>query len=103
MTSEINGLPPLHRQIAGTGNEPADNPAAEKKSSESASGHDQLSLTDTARQLQALQDQVKDMPTVDSQRVDAIKAAIADGSYQVDANRIAEKMISMERSLDILA
>ncbi|MDJ0877677.1 MAG: flagellar biosynthesis anti-sigma factor FlgM [Halieaceae bacterium] len=61
-----------------------------------AGGADSVELTDKARQLQQLEEKLAEFPAVDSQRVDAIRKAIADGSYKIDAELIAERMLSQE-------
>jgi len=60
---------------------------------------DKVSLTDTATQLQSLQQTVADAPVVNNDRVEALRAAIADGSYQVDATELAQNMINFESQL----
>ena len=62
-------------------------------------GSDRVSLTDTARQLQALENRVAGEPVVDNQRVQAVRQSINDGSFQVDAERVAEKLIGIEQAL----
>jgi flagellar biosynthesis anti-sigma factor FlgM len=36
---------------------------------------------------------------VDSQRVEAVRSAVENGTFSVDAVRIAEKLISLEQAL----
>jgi len=60
---------------------------------------DRVKLTDTAEKLRALEEQVAHQPVVDSQRVASVKKAIADGTFQVNVNRTAEKMIALENML----
>lgn len=98
--SEINNIkPPLQpgvnppRNVAERGNRAAEEtPVTAAPNTE----QDKVSLTDTATQLQALQQTVADLPEVDKARVDAIKAAIEDGSYQIDSKELARKMIDFE-------
>ena len=59
----------------------------------------EVSLTDTAAKLQRLEAQIANQPVVDTQRVESVKKAIADGSFKVDANRIADKMADFESLL----
>jgi negative regulator of flagellin synthesis FlgM len=57
---------------------------------------DTVELSDTARALKAADAQIANTPDVDSDKVARIKAAIDDGSYSIDAERVAEKMINFE-------
>ena len=59
-----------------------------------------VSLTDTATQIQSLQKAISDSSEVDQPRVDALRAAIADGSYQVDATELAQNIINFEQDLN---
>ena len=60
-------------------------------------GPDSVELTDKARQLLRLEEKLAEFPAVDSQRVQAIRQAIADGSYRIDADLIAERMLAAEQ------
>jgi len=74
-------------------------PEAQKSGGNAVSNAtDSVSLTDTAARLQKVEASLADLPEVDNDRVATIQRAIADGSYQVDANRIADKMLSFEAS-----
>ncbi len=57
---------------------------------------DTVTLTSAASQLRSLEQQLTSLPIVDIQRVDAIKRDIANGAYEIQPTRIAEKMIQME-------
>ena len=60
---------------------------------------DSVPLTDTAAKLSELQAEVNAAEGVDLERVEAIREQIADGSYQVDADRIADALMTMEQEL----
>jgi negative regulator of flagellin synthesis FlgM len=61
---------------------------------------DTLSLTNTATQLQSIQESLADAaPTVDADRVSSLKAAIAEGSYNVEPAELANNMINFEQQL----
>lgn len=60
---------------------------------------DKVSLTATATQLQSLQQEIAALPVVDEQKVAALRAAIEDGSYQVDSQKLARNMIDFEGNL----
>lgn len=57
---------------------------------------DSVTLTDTARRLGELQNQVAQQPVVDDQRVERIRQALTDGSYAVDNARVADKLFQFE-------
>ena len=76
----------------------------DKNSSSGTSGEagntsDRVSLTGEARQLQDLAAQLASEPVVDSQRVEAVRSAVENGSFTVNPDRIAEKMMSLEQAL----
>ena len=62
-------------------------------------GGDQVTLTEAARRLSELTQTVTAQPVVDRTRVDEIRAAIADGSYRVDPEQIAARLLQTEREL----
>ncbi len=61
---------------------------------------DTVSLTDTAARLQGLETTLAQLPVVDSQRVETIQRAIEEGTFEVNAERIATKMLGFEGALD---
>lgn len=60
---------------------------------------EQVSLSDSGRQMQALEQRVSDAPAVDQTRVAEIRDAIERGDYEVDAGRIADGLIRDSREL----
>ena len=58
-----------------------------------------VQITDQARQLAALEQTVNSLPVVNEAKVAAIRSAIEDGSYQVVPERIADKLLRMDREL----
>lgn len=57
-----------------------------------------VTLSNEAQTLKKLEDQVGQLPDVDSERVAGIRAAIEDGSYSVDADKLARSIIDFEDS-----
>ncbi len=60
---------------------------------------DRVILTEAASRLQDLQKIVTAAPEVDMQRVDQLRGAIADGSFQIDSNSVAQKLLQFEAAL----
>ena len=98
-TISNNGLSKLPQATSqpGSGAAPESSASATGTGALAAKADDQLRLTDSAKALQ--QAARTDATPVDSQRVERIRQALADGSYKVDAGRIADRMVAMERQL----
>ncbi len=62
-------------------------------------GSEVVTLTDLGGRLQQLMQSVADVPAVDGKRVEQFRQAIADGSYQVDADAVADKLANFEAML----
>ena len=56
-------------------------------------GDERLELSETARKSMA-------DPSFDRAKVEAIKAALKEGSYPLDSRRIAESFVALERLID---
>ncbi|MGM0813704.1 MAG: flagellar biosynthesis anti-sigma factor FlgM [Pseudomonadota bacterium] len=102
MTIDIkNNLTPTQPRTTGEGRSVAENAGvrsggAEPGRDEGGSG-DRVTLTDTARRLSDLTRSVSEQPAVDTQRVEQIRAAIDQGRYEINAERIADRLIAMEK------
>lgn len=57
---------------------------------------EQVKLSNEAQQLQKTANKLNDLPSVDKERVERLKQAISDGSYNVDSQRIASKLLDFE-------
>ncbi|BCN92958.1 hypothetical protein THMIRHAM_07430 [Thiomicrorhabdus immobilis] len=57
---------------------------------------DRVTLTDVLSQTRELEAKSQDVQIDNSARIAAIKAAISDGTYQIDSQKIAEKLIQTE-------
>lgn len=80
-----------------TGGAKADNGGGDTSPRQSSVlADDTVELTDTASRLSQLSAEVNSAPGVDTAKVDAIRQRIADGSYEVDAGRIADALIRQE-------
>ena len=60
---------------------------------------DHVTLTNSARSLQKVEEAISKAPVVNTDRVAAVKQSIGNGSYQVNAQSTADKLLSFERGL----
>ncbi len=60
---------------------------------------DSVSLTDMSQRLKAMEQQIARLPIIDTQKVEQVKNAINNGTYEFNSERIAEKMIQFERDI----
>jgi negative regulator of flagellin synthesis FlgM len=67
--------------------------------SSSSSTADQVTLTGSAITLQKLGEAVANAPVVNAQKVATVKTSVQNGTYQVDAGRVADKMLQFENGL----
>ncbi|MGJ7549724.1 flagellar biosynthesis anti-sigma factor FlgM [Pseudomonas alloputida] len=96
--SRLNNSPSVTGGVRGnatSGNAEKSGETQEAPKSASASG-EAVHLSQEAQQLQKVSDKLRDQPVVNSARVAQLKQAIADGSYQVDAGRVASKLLDFE-------
>ena len=73
--------------------------AAGPVSTAAAQSSDHVTLTDSARSLQKIEEAIAKAPVVDTAKVAAIKQAVNSGTYQIDTGRVADKLLQYERSL----
>ena len=99
MAHKIDGMPP--QGLPSVGKSPtATSSAGNDKPVSPVSEATPVSLSSEARQMQALHDKVSVAPDMDMQRVEAVKAAIAKGQFQIDAKAVAQGLLGMERALE---
>jgi len=67
--------------------------AEQKQAVAKAAKGDQVELSAKARELQAARETIRQMDDVDHEKVARVKAQIEAGTYKVDADKIAGKMI----------
>lgn len=66
---------------------------SEKSSAETG---DRVTLTNTASRLKDIESQLSKSPAIDDARVAEVQSAINNGDYDVNAERIADKMLAFE-------
>ncbi|AHX14417.1 flagellar biosynthesis anti-sigma factor FlgM [Dyella jiangningensis] len=98
-TISNNGLPKLPQAPSGQGS--ATQNATGTTGSEAASSagaDDRVQLTDSAKAMQEAA-RTQSGAEVDTKKVEQLRQALASGTYKVDANRIADRMLSLESQL----
>ncbi|MBQ0720104.1 MAG: flagellar biosynthesis anti-sigma factor FlgM [Gammaproteobacteria bacterium] len=58
-----------------------------------------VTVTDSALKLLQIEKTLAEMPGFDTEKVESIKQALSDGSYTINTDRIAEKLISFEQDI----
>ncbi len=92
--SGLNNLNTQQSQRSGQKSAP-DRPAS-PQADQGQAPRDSVQLSDQAQGLKRLEDNIAKAPEVNEERVAQLKAAIADGSYTVNADRLADKILSSE-------
>ena len=97
----ISHIPGANRRDTATGRDPrvADN-APRDPSRATAAEQEEVALSDRANRLNALADRIKATPAFDEARINDIRQRIENGEYPIDANRLAERFIELERTLN---
>jgi negative regulator of flagellin synthesis FlgM len=85
--------------VASTGQTGAAHGNARPADTPAAPAADTVDVGNTAGLLTTIADAASQVPGIDQAKVDALQQAIAGGTYQVDAQAIAEKMLNIESSL----
>ncbi len=105
MPNRINGytatepLAPAKGSTSGAQAADKAQSAATAPASPAASTADTVTFTGPALALQKLSEAVASAPVVDTQKVAAVKQAVQNGTYQVDAGRVADKLLQYESGL----
>ncbi len=104
MTEKINnqGLRPA--DTAGTRRSEAAKPSSQgpgraTAADKSAAANDTVRITQSGLLMSKLEELVQSTPIVDRDRVAAIKDALASGTYEIDDQRVADKVLRFERNV----
>lgn len=101
MSIELNNLNPQRpdNSVKPDAKTTVPNPAKSPAVSDQGNANyrsDSVSLSNAAKALTQIESELKSLPEVDQDRVDAIKAQIDQGTYSIDSNRMAQKMLDLE-------
>lgn len=73
--------------------------ARSSASGATSSGSGDTHITDSARKLAELEQVVQALPAVDNSRVAEVSNSIQNGTYQINSERIADKLLQSEKDL----
>ena len=89
-------------KVSGSGQgakvQPGGSADASKSTGKTATS-DTVELTDRVRLLERLEKAVAELPAIDRARVEAVKADIANGKYQIDVDNIADILLRTDLDL----
>jgi len=78
-----------------------ENPAATRTDPASGQDHsrpaDRVDISPTSQQIDSLRDALQSVPDVRADRVEELRAAVQNGTYNVSAGQIADKIIVGDR------
>ncbi len=84
--------PPTAAKVSATKGKGVD-----KKSAPATAGGDSLTLTESSTRIRALETQLASVDVADAGKVEAVKAALANGTFEVDAEVVADRLIDQTK------
>ena len=73
--------------------------SANTLSSTPAAGQNSVSITPTPAEIQALETTLSDISVIDAAKVEAVKQAISEGRFKIDAGAVADRLINAAKEL----
>ena len=99
MVMDIRSLVPGHAKTdLGKATRSKSKRSADGSESNSGDADDSVSLTGHASQISALVKQMKSAPVLDPDRVSPVKEKMDKGEYEIEYERVANKMLDFEAS-----
>ena len=101
MSIDINGIssPKLHVPTDESQPKPTAEQPSTKPETGKSSTADTVSISENAVQLGKVDNTAVAAPVVDTQRVEQVKQAISDGTYKIDTEKVADKLMQFESIL----
>ncbi len=99
MASKITGVDAKSVRVASSTSTPKRQEQAAERAGSSAGSGSNVQLTGASRSLAALEQSLHNLPAVDEQRVAAVKRRLDGGEYQINPQRVADKLLHMENDL----
>src|SRR4051812_38808298 len=99
MANKISGIDGRPVQVGGGAPVSRVRNTTDGGKTETTASSSNIDVSDTARTLAALEDKISGLPVVSDARVEAVRRALDEGRYHVDAQRVADKMLRFEGDL----
>ncbi|MGC8120537.1 flagellar biosynthesis anti-sigma factor FlgM [Marinobacter sp. VGCF2001] len=106
MSVDLNGIGPGQVNTTRTtadkagGNQAPKAPQSDNAQAKSpAARGENVNLSSQAKDLKQLEQRLGDFPEMDDERIEQIRSALESGTYKVDAQKLAQKMLDMDKSI----
>lgn len=73
--------------------------AEQARSQASSARGENVNLSSQAKNLKQLEQKLGEYPEMDDERIEQIRSALENGSYKIDAEKLAQKMLDMDQSI----
>jgi negative regulator of flagellin synthesis FlgM len=74
-------------------------PVADQQAKTQGARGEHVSLSNQAKSLKQLEQKLGDYPEMDDERISEIRSALENGTYKIDAEKLAQKMLEMDNSI----
>ncbi len=101
MPNKIDSTLATYRQMKSAQERTQTGNGAGADSAKAPLASDTVDVTASARELASLATAIRTADISNAERVDAIRARVDDGSYQVDSQRVADSLLSMDQALPL--
>jgi negative regulator of flagellin synthesis FlgM len=91
--------PTEHRSNGSTGTQPAAIGSANVQKGSVSGTSDTVHISSQAIDLQGLEAHINELPEVDAAKVADLRAQIANGQYEINSSKIADKILGFEAEL----
>jgi negative regulator of flagellin synthesis FlgM len=99
MANKISGIDGRPVQVGGGAPVSRVRDTTDGRKTDTTGQTQNIDVSDAARTLAALEEHISGLPVVNESRVDAVRRALDEGRYHVDAQRVADKMMRFEGDL----
>ena len=99
MANKISGIDGRPVQVGGGAPVSRTRDTTDGRKADTTGSASNIDVSDTARTLAVLEEKISGLPVVSEARVEAVRRALDEGRYHVDAQRVADKMLRFEGDL----